>query len=140
MNRRIKETLESWDLKSLFLTILFLSIGLVIYFYFADIRDRFRTSDEEKYRGQTKGEIIDVQKADRITQSKWNGTKIFVDSYSVSYRYEVNGQEFTRRDVISVTAKNQELLKQILDRGSNNICFIKFDIEDPQKSLLVESE
>ena len=140
MNKKIREAFDSWDLKSLFLTILFLSVGVVIYYYFSDIRDRFRTNEAEAFKGQTIGQIIEVQKADRITQSKWNGTKIFVDSYTVFYHYDVNGQRFESRDIIPNTTKNQKLLKVILERGANNSCFIKFDLEDPKKSLLVQSE
>lgn len=140
MNRKIREAFDSWDLKSLFLTILFLFTGVIIYYYFTDIRDRFRTNREEVLKGQTQGQIIEVQKADRITQSKWNGTKIFVDSYKVFYHYDVNGKRFESMDIIPVTAKNQELLKAILERGPDNNCFIKFDTEDPKRSLLVQSE
>lgn len=140
MNRKIREAFDSLDLKSLFLTILFLFIGVMIYYYFSDIRDRFRTKEEEVLKGQTQGQIIEVQKADRITQSKWNGTKIFVDSYKVFYHYDVNGKRFESMDIIPVTTKNQELLKTILEGGPDNSCFVKFDLEDPKRSLLVQGE
>lgn len=140
MNKRIREAVDSWDLKSLFLTILFLSIGAVICYYASDIRDRLRTNDEERFKGKTQGQIMDVQKAERITQSKWTGTKIIVDSYMVYYRYHVDGKSFESRDIIPATTKNQELLKAILQRGSGTNCFVRFDLEDPEKSLLVQSE
>lgn len=140
MNKRLKEKLDSWDLKSFFLTILFLSIGLFLFFYFTDIRDRFRTEDKEKFKGQITGEIISVEKAERISQSKWNGTKIYVDSYKVTYRYIVSGQKYQSVDVIPLTTTNQKLLTRILERGTNNDCTVRFDTEDPSKSLLIESE
>jgi hypothetical protein len=140
MNKRIREKLDSWDLKSVFLTIIFLSIGLLLFFYFTDIRDRFRTEDKEKFKGQTTGEIINVEKAERISQSKWNGTKIYVDSYKVTYQYNIEGQTFQSIDIIPLTTTNQKLLTEILERGTNNICVVKFDTDDPNKSLLIESE
>jgi hypothetical protein len=140
MNKRIREKLDSWDLKSVFLTIIFLSIGLFLFFYFTDIRDRFRTEDKEKFKGQTTGEIVSVEKAERIRQSKWNGTKIYVDSYKVTYRYSIEGQIYQRIDVIPLTTTNHKLLTGILGRGTNNICIVKFDPDDPNKSLLVETE
>lgn len=76
MNKRIREKLDAWDFKSVGLTIIFFSIALFLFFYFTDIRDRFRSNDKEKFKGQTTGEIIDVQKIERISQSKWSGTKI----------------------------------------------------------------
>jgi hypothetical protein len=139
MNKKIKETLDSWDWKSISLIILILSIGLVIYFYFISVTDGFRTSKEENYKGLTKGQIVNIQKIARMTQSKWNGTKIIADKYSISYRYEINGQKFERTDVIPITRKNQKLLKEILDNGLNGICSVKFDVDDPNKSLLIQS-
>jgi hypothetical protein len=140
MNKRIREKIDSWDLKSLFLTILFLSIGFFLFFYFTDIRDRFRTEDKGKLKGQTTGEIINVEKLERISQSKWNGTKIYIDSYKVTYRYNIQGQTYQNIDIIPLTTTNQKLLTGILEIGTNNICVVKFDIDDPSKSLLIESE
>jgi hypothetical protein len=139
MNKRIREKLDSWDLKSIFRTIVFLSIGLFLFFYFTDIRDRFRTEDKEKFQGQTTGEIISVEKAERITQGKTTGTKIYVDSYKVTYRYNINGQTFQSIDIIPLTTTNQKLLTGILER-TNNICVVKFDTNDPSESILLESE
>ena len=140
MNKRLSEKFDSWDLKSLFLTILFLSIGLFLFFYFTGIRDRFRTEDKEKFKGQTTGEIIKVEKADRISQSKWNGTKIYIDSYKVTYRYDIEGLSFQSTDIIPLTTTNQKLLTEILEGGTNNICVVKFDTDNPKKSLLIERE
>jgi hypothetical protein len=140
MNKRLREKFDSWDLKSFLLTILFLLIGLFLFFYFTDIRDRFRTEDEENFKGQITGEILDVEKAERISQSKWNGTKIYVDSYKVTYRYNVEGQTYQSVDIIPLTTTNQKLLTGILERGTNNNCTVKYDTDDPYKSLLVNSE
>jgi hypothetical protein len=140
MNKRLREKLDSWDLKSFFLTVLFLSIGLFLFFYFADIRDRFRTEDKGKFKGQITGEIVSVENAERISQSKWNGTKIYVDSYEVTYRYNIKGQTYQSVDVIPFTTTNQKLLTGILERGTSNICIVKFDTDDPNKSILIERE
>jgi hypothetical protein len=140
MNKRLREKLDSWDLKSFFLTILFLSIGLFLFFFFSDIRGRFRTEDEGKFKGQVTGEIVDVVKAERISQSKWNGTNIYVDSYKVTYRYNVEGQRYESIDIIPLTTTNQKLLTGILLRGTSNKCTVKYDKDDPSKSLLVKSE
>lgn len=140
MNKRLREKLDSWDLKSLFLTILFLSIALFLFFYFTDIRDRFRTEDEEKFKRQITGEIINVEKAERISQSKWNGTKIYVDSYKVTYRYSIEGQTYQSVDIIPLTTTNQKLLTEILERGTSNSCTVKYDTDDPNNSLLIKSE
>ena len=140
MNNRLREKLDSWDLKSFFLTILFFSFVLFLFFYFTDIRDRFRTEDEQNFEGQITGEILSVEKAERITQSKWNGTKIYVDSYKVTYRYNIGGQTYQCVDIIPLTTTNKKLLTGILQRGTNNDCTVKYDIDDPKKSLLVKSE
>jgi hypothetical protein len=140
MNKRLKEKLDSWDLKSFFLTIVFLSIALFLFFYFTDIRDRFRTEDKENFKGRTTGEIIKVEKADRISQSKWNGTKIYVDSYRVTYMFNVQGQAIQNTDIIPLTTLNQKLITKILERGTNNVCVVKYDTDDPNRSIIVEGE
>lgn len=140
MNKRLKEKLDSWDFKSFFLTILFFSIGLFLFFYFTGIRDRFRTDDKEKFKGQTSGQIVKVEKADRISQSKWNGTKIYVDSYRVTYRFDVDEQVFENTDIIPLTTVNQQLLTKILERGTNNNCVVKYDTDNPHKSIIVEGD
>jgi hypothetical protein len=140
MNKRLREKFDSWDLKSFFLTILFLSIGLFLFFYFTDIRDRFRIEHKEKFKGQTTGEILKVEKADRISQSKWNGTKIYVDSYKVTYRFNILGQAFQNTDIIPLTIVNQKLLTEIVERGTNNVCAVKYDTDDPNRSIIVEKE
>jgi hypothetical protein len=140
MNRTIKEKLDFWDLRSVFQTVLVLSIALFLVFYFTDITDRFRADDKDNFKGQTIGEIINVEKMERISHSKWKGTRIYVDKYKVTYRYKIDGQTFQCIDVIPVTTINEKLRTGILERGSNNICYVKFDIDDPKKSVLVEHE
>jgi hypothetical protein len=140
MNKRLREKLDSWDLKSFFLTILFLSSGLFLFVYFTDIRDRLRTEDKEKFKGQITGEIVSIEKAERISQSKWNGTKIYVDSYKVTYRYNIGGQTYQSVDIIPLTTTNQKLITEILARGTNKNCTLKYDTDDPKNSLLVKSE
>lgn len=127
-------------MKSVFLTILFLSLGLFLFFYFTGIRDRLRTEDEEKFKGQTAGQIMSVEKSDRIIQSKWNGTKIYVDSYKVKYQFKYQGEVFENIDIIPVTIKNETLLTEILGKGPSDICIVKFDTDDPRKSLSIETE
>jgi hypothetical protein len=140
MNKKIREKFYSWDLRSVFLTIIFCSAGLFLFFYFTDIRDRFREEDKEKFKGQTNGEIISIQPVERISHSKWKGTKIYIESYKVLYRYNINGKEYERTDNIPLTTRNQKLLTKLLDRKANDIFFVKFDLSDPQKSILIEGE
>jgi hypothetical protein len=139
MNKKIKEKLDSWDLKSLFLTIAILSIGLFLFFYLTDIRDRLRTADKERYTGQIDGTILTVEKVDRMSQSKWKGTRIYVDSYKVKYQFQFQGQTYESIDMIPLTIKNQKLLTKILDQN-NKAVLVKFDTADPNKSLLTDDE
>jgi hypothetical protein len=140
MNKWIREKLDTWDLKSVFLTILFLSIGVFLFFYFTDIRDRFRQDDKEEFKGQTEGEIISAEPIDRIKQSKWKGTEILVDSYEIVYRYKVDGREFQSTDIIPKTTKNERYLKTILGRRPTDTFIVRFDLKDPDKSILIGSE
>lgn len=140
MHKRLRERLDSWDLKSVFLTILFFSIGIFLFLYFTGIRDRFRAEDKENFKGKATGEILSVEKAERISQSRWTGTKIYVDSYRVEYQYNHQGRTFRNVDIIPVTATNQKLLSGILNRGTNNTCVVRFDEGEPSRSILVEGD
>jgi hypothetical protein len=140
MNKWLREKLDTWDLKSLFLTIFFLSIGVFLFFYFTDdIRDRFRQDDKDEFEGQTEGEIISVEPIDRVKQSKWKGTEIFVDSYKILYRYKVDGREYQSTDIIPLTTKNEKFIRTILYKKKNETFLVRFDLRDPDESVLSES-
>jgi hypothetical protein len=138
MNKRLREKFDSFDLKSFLLAILFSLIALFLFFYFSNIRDRFRTEDKEKFKGRTTGEIINVEKQEKISNGKYNGTRIYVDGYKITYKYTVDGKTFEGVDIIALTAMNQKLLTGLLERGTNNTCIVSFDSEEPRKSLLLE--
>jgi hypothetical protein len=140
MNKWLREKLDAWDLKSIFLTIFFFSIGVFLFLYFTDIRDRFRQYDKEEFKGQTEGEIISTEPINRIKQSKWKGTEILVDSYKILYSYKVDGREFQSTDIIPLTTKNEKYLRTILDRKTNDTFIVSFDLKDPGKSILIESK
>lgn len=140
MNKAIRERLDSLDIRSFLLTVLFLSIAIFLLFYYGDIRDQLRRSDSLNYGGQTTGQVISIEPIQRITQSKWKGTRIFIDSYKVSYRYSVNGQTFQSDDIVPASVENEDLLKSLLEVNDRATCSVKFDIEDPKKSLLVKLE
>jgi hypothetical protein len=140
MNKKFKEKFDSWDLKSFVLTIILLTVGLFAVYYLTDIRDRLRQRDEDNFRGQTKGSIISVEPIERMTQSKWNGTQISVDSYQILYSYSFQGKAYEKTDILPVSARNQKLIKRILERQPIDSFTVKFDLNNPAKSLLVESE
>lgn len=140
MKKWRREKLDTWDLKSVFLTILFLSIGAFLFFYLNDIRDGFRQDKKAEFKGRAEGEIISAEPIDRIKQSKWKGTEILVDSYKILYSYKVEGREFQDTDVIPLTAKNKKFLKAILNRKATDTFLVCFDLKNPDKSILIDRE
>jgi len=138
MNKKLKETFESWDFKSILLIVAFVFIGTFLFFYFTDIRERFRQQDKAEFKGQTIGEIISTEPIERMKQTKWKGTEIFIDSYKVVYSYDVNGQNFRKTDFIPLTSKSEKFIKEILDRKPTDKFVVRFDTSDPEKSILVE--
>jgi hypothetical protein len=114
--------------------------GFFIAYYFTDIRDRFRLQDVDNFKGQTTGFVISVKPIERMTQSKRRGTQIFVDSYKILYNYTIQGRVIEKTDIIPVSSKNQKFLRKILGRRTSDTFLVKFDINDPSKSLLIESE
>jgi hypothetical protein len=138
MNKALRERLDALDVKSVLLTILFLSLAFIAFFYYGDIRDLFRAREKQNYTGLTQGEVISIEPIQRVTQSKWKGVKIFVDSYKITYRYFVNGQSFQREDIVPVSDENEALLNSLLNVKDKATCSVKYDTEDPKKSILVK--
>ncbi len=136
MKKWIKERLDYWDLKSFFGTVIFISICLYGLYYFSDIRDRFRQTDLETFKGHTTGEIISIEPIVRNKQTKWKGTEIYTDSYKIRYTYTVNGQSFEKTDFIQLIPKNENLLTRILERKTTDTFEIHFDLDDPEKSIV----
>jgi hypothetical protein len=140
MIRKIKEKIESWDLKTFLLTICFVIVCVLFIYYSANIRDRFRQHDKECFKGQTSGEIISVEPIERITQSKWKGTEIFIDRYKVVYSYTASGQRFEKTNFIPVTTKNKKFIQDILNRDTVETFVVNFDEENPEQSILIEND
>jgi hypothetical protein len=51
-----------------------------------------------------------------------------------------NSVETTDTDIIPLTIVNQKLLTEIVERGANNVCVVKYDTDDPNRSIIVEKE
>ena len=139
MIKKIKEKIDSWDLKTVFQTSIALAVIFFIVFYLLTMRDRIRQEDEKEFKGQTTGQIISVTPKEMMSQTKSRGTEIYVDSYDVLYEYKVNGQLYQQTDNIPLTASNQKLLKKILKRSDETL-LVAFDLNNPKKSILVESK
>jgi hypothetical protein len=140
MNKAIRERLDALDVKSIILTVTFLAVAIFLFFYYGDVRDLFREREKRLYTGQTTGQVISIEPIQRVTQSKWKGTRIFVDSYKVSYRYNANGVSYESTDIIPVSVENDELLKSLLAVKINATCSVKFDTQNPKKSLIYRPE
>jgi hypothetical protein len=140
MNKAIRERLDALDVKSLVLTVTFVTVAVLLYFYYGDVRDLFRAREKQLYTGVTTGQVISLEPIQRVTQSKWKGTKIFVDSYKVSYRYSINGVPYQSTDIMPVSVENDPLLKSLLAVKVNATCYVKFDTQNPKKSLIFERE
>src|SRR5579859_7430710 len=140
MNKAIRERLDAVDVKSIILTITFLTVAIFLFFYYGDVRDLFREREKQLYTGQTTGQVNSIEPIQRVTQSKWKGTKIFVDSYKVSYRYNANGVSYESTDIIPVSVENDKLLKSLLAVKVNATCAVKFDTQNPRKSLIYRPE
>jgi hypothetical protein len=140
MFKKIRETLDFWDLKSFVTAVIILGVLVVIGFFFSsDIRDRFRAADKETFKGRTIAKVISIKTVDKVTQGR-HGTRIGVDSYDVSYSYNVNGQTLLGRDHIPLTLENKKLLEELTDKDSNDTITVAFDMRDPGNSILIGNQ
>jgi hypothetical protein len=130
--------LDYIDVKSILLTILILSICIFLFAYYPMLRDARRSNELDGLQGTTVGTIIDVKRNERISNSKTKGTEIYFDSYSVTYEYLVKGQRFKSTDIIPSTMANDRLLRKIFERSSSTDFIVKYDVSEPDQSILVE--
>ena len=140
--KKIREIFDSWDLKSLFTTLIILGILLILafLFYFPGFRDRFRQADKEAFKGRTIAMIISIKPIETIIQGKYKGTQIKVDGFEVSYSYSVNGQTFVDSDLIPLNGWNMKFLKELSNKQPNDTIMAAFDISAPKNSVLIESQ
>lgn len=139
MKKSLRERLESWDIKSLFLAIGVIGILIAMKFLLGDsVTDILREYEQGHFAGTAKGEVIAIEPIEEMSQSKWRGTTIKLASYRISYRFEINGKTFQHTDIIPVTAANRKFLTSILERKKDAVFNVMFDVNDPQKSVLVE--
>jgi hypothetical protein len=139
MINKLKEKFDSWHIKSFALTIIILVITILLKYYYTDIRELFRQRAEANFMGHTNGYIVSIEPVNGMTQNR-KGTQLFVDGYKLLYNYKLHGQSFEKTDIIPISAKNQNFIKRLLERSDNETFMIKFDVNDPSKSILVESE
>ncbi|MBI3219253.1 MAG: hypothetical protein HYZ44_07055 [Bacteroidetes bacterium] len=132
----MREKLESWDIKSMIILILFFSISIGIYFYLTNLRDWWRNHESKEWKGATPGEIISVTPITRMSQSKWKGNEVVIDSYRVIYRYDVNGTSYQHTDVIPVTDTNALFIQRLTARKPAEVFIVSFNETDPEKSML----
>ena len=138
MNKKLREKLDSSDLKSLIVTIIIFLIGASLLYYFSDFRNRLRENDKEKFKGQTIGEIISIEPIQRMSQGRL-GNNIYIDNYKISYKYKVNTVEYTQINFIPFASiENQRFVKNIINRSPKESFLVKFDLENPSKSILIE--
>lgn len=136
MKNWIKERLDYLDLKSVLWTVIIMTSFIYGFYFLYDIRDRFRQTDLENFKGNATGQIISIEPIVRNKQTKWKGTEIYTDSYKIRYTYTVNGQSFEKTDFIRLSPKNENLLTRILESKTTDTFEIHFDLEDPEKSIL----
>lgn len=133
MKIRLRERLDAIDFKSIIIT-LFIIIICIGFFYTciyldADHDDRFLV-------GQTTAKIISIEPVEMMHQGKY-GTRIYTDSYKITYHYIVNSKSFVQTDNIKTRARNSLLLDEIFERSELDSILIRFDNLNPKRSQIV---
>jgi hypothetical protein len=137
MIRKFFEKIRFWDFKSFFATVIFLAILGSIYFYLHTIRSNFREEKIKSLTGETDAKIVSAEGIEMMSQSR-RGAKFYIDHYKVNYHYNINGKDYRRTDLISVSPENKKLIHKILNRTSGDRFRIKYDFENPSKSVIYE--
>jgi hypothetical protein len=136
MSKKLRNGLDFVDVKSIVGAVIVLVIagGFLIYRY--NFADKTREYWKEKYKGKAECRVLNCQPVQIMHQGRY-GNKISLDHFIVTYRYEINGVGFTGTDEIPNTAENLKLIDKIMKRSTNDNFPIQFDIETPDKSILI---
>lgn len=123
------------DWRSISITVGILApIALVIAIFFSpQILHSYRLMS---YKGETKGNLTTVKENTTQRQTRY-GTKIVVESYTITYRYVVNGRPIFSTEVIDGNGKNTFHLRKILENDLTIPVTIKYDANNPKRSIVV---
>lgn len=110
-----------------------LLIGLGAVFLLPQIT---RTAKLEKYKGESTGNIISVEQK-ITTRQGHDGNKVVVDRYVVQFTYSVNGKQYEATNSIRGTHKNTYYLNKVAKSNYEMPVLIRYDVENPSRSLIV---
>jgi hypothetical protein len=123
-----------WDLKSVLWSIgvTLVIAGIVVIGFLPEI---VRTTRIEDLRGETIGEITTLKENTIIRQGKL-GSRVVVDSYEVSYVYNVENMTYNKTEIIRGNAKLIAHLNNIKENIKPKEIKVRYDLKNPSQSLI----
>jgi len=75
----------------------------------------------------------------RMSQGRYGAT-ISIDSYKIIFKYKVSKIEYSNTNNITYSSiENQRFINKMMSRSPEENFFVKFDLDNPNKSILVEN-
>jgi hypothetical protein len=129
MNKKLHETIESIDTKSILLTFLIIVALVFLVFKYSN----FVEINENGYDTKGQGTIVYVEPITQMRQSR-KGTGITTISYRVTYKYSVNGVNYEQTDDIKNIGRNQLIIDKLTKADS--VIKIVFSSTNPKDSKI----
>jgi len=133
MKIRIRERLDAIDFRSVF-TSLLIAVILVGLFYTCIYLDDDPV--DVSLAGQTKAKVVSIEPVDMMHQGRY-GTRIYTDSYKITYHYTVKTRSFVQTENIKTRARNDILLDEIFKRNESDSLIIRYDNVNPKRSRII---
>lgn len=125
----------TWNLKNLPWTIFAILLAAGITLGFSSIKTLIRSDKLSQYRGEVIATITEVVENEAYSQS-YDGNKLYISSYTVSYTYEVGHAIINNTEQIDPFAWN--LHKIAISRDTSLIPFkVKYDLDNHWNSVLI---
>jgi hypothetical protein len=125
-----------WDKKStyrlIFVLLILFTIFYLLFFYPSELRDK----KVDAYNGYTTGTVLSIEENNLLSQN-FDGQHTLTISYNVTFIYKVNGKTYSNTNVIDNSGKYKKLIKNIFLSNYTKKIDIKYDITNPQESMIM---
>ncbi len=114
---------------------LLLALAIVAVLYVRVIPDLLKEDKLKQYTGQTAGTVTTIEENTGMTQDDY-GTEIYIDSYTVTYSYQVNGVEYIGSEIVKLSPKTSSFIQRITNSIGESLV-IRHDEAEPAKSTIL---
>lgn len=121
MRTTFQQRLDAIDIKPV---LLIMVLGVLLWILYKYSNPNESLTDSLTTKG--KGRIISVTPITQMRQGKM-GTKIYIESYKVSYKYSVDGMTYEQTDYVKNMGRNQSIINSLNNTSTDSLEIIYND-------------